>query len=170
MHMKIHKINRKGFSLVELLVVVAIIGMLISLGLASMRSAREKAFVARVKADQSQLRTAILQLESDAAQLPNHLTSSTCTENVASVLLNTSGAVGLSATDGNFPNWNGPYMSGIPNDTWFTPYRLNKWSQCNGQEGCSGVANGTRVRAIVSYGPNRAEENGGDDILTVLCR
>ena len=158
--------------MVELLLVIAIIGIIASVGLASMRVARQRALIVSAKADQSQLRTVILQLESDTSQLPNHLVAASCTQNVASVLLDNSGTVGVAATDGNFPKWGGPYMTNIPSDPWFTPYYFDKWRVCNGHEGCTGITNGTTIRAIVSFGPNKVEEEavGSDDIVMVLCK
>src|SRR3990167_7558884 len=141
--------QKKGFTIIELLVVLAIIGIMESIAMVSIRVARQKGLVARANADMYTLRTAILQLEGNSAKFPNHLSSASCVENVAAVLLDNSGPVGIVQNDSGapYPNWQGPYMSAVPNDPWLTAYRFNKWATCNGQEGCSGIANGTRVQA-----------------------
>lgn len=159
--------------MVELLIVLAIISILASIVLASVRIARLNAYNTRAQADGNQLRTAILQLEGDTSQLPNHLTASSCTENVAAYSLTSNTPTGIVQDDTTpYPGWRGPYMSSVPNDAWNRNYRFSKWYTCNGQIGCAGIANGTRVRAIYSQGPNGVDDLGvgSDDIVTVLCR
>ena len=164
--------SKKGFTLVELLIVIAIISILSSIVIASVRVARLKAYNAKAQADGNQLRTAILQLEGDTVQLPNHLSASSCTENVATYSLTASAPTGIVQNDTTpYPNWKGPYSDSVPNDPWNRNYRFSKWYTCNGQIGCTGIANGTRVRAIFSQGINGADDLGvgSDDIVTVLC-
>ncbi len=50
--------NRRGFTLVELLVTIAIIGILSTVAMSSLGTAREKAFDAKVKAQLSNIRSA----------------------------------------------------------------------------------------------------------------
>ena len=66
------KKNEKGFTLVELLVVISIIGLLASVALASLNSSRVKARDARRKADLRQVRHA-LELEHDLRGGGNYL-------------------------------------------------------------------------------------------------
>ena len=172
--MPAHLKQKNGFTIIELLVVLAIIGIMASIAMASIRVARQKGLTARANADMNTLRTAVLQLEGNSAQFPNHLSSASCAENVAAALLDNSGPVGIVQNDSGtpYPNWQGPYMGAVPNDPWLTAYRFSKWAICNGQEGCSGIANGTRVQAIVSFGADKSEPPpyDADNIYMVLCR
>jgi type II secretion system protein G len=160
----------KGFTLIELLVVIAIIGILASIVLVSLNSAREKARVARVKADLHQLRNAIGMLEIDTNLHPNKISVSPCVQD-PEVYLN-SCAAGIQCTDGGFPGWNGPYMSQVPLDPYGTNYYFDADYKCTDQVGCEGIPSGIWVRAILSFGPNKAENYGpgSDDIVSVLCR
>ena len=56
--LRIRKSSQKGFTLIELLVVIAIIGLLSSIVLASLNTARNKARIARAKADMHQIKIA----------------------------------------------------------------------------------------------------------------
>ncbi|MEA3449797.1 MAG: prepilin-type N-terminal cleavage/methylation domain-containing protein [Patescibacteria group bacterium] len=62
--------NKKGFTLVELLVVISIIGLLSSFAVVSLNSARVKARNALRKGDMAQLRTALVLYYDDNAQYP----------------------------------------------------------------------------------------------------
>ncbi|HLD34768.1 MAG TPA: type II secretion system protein, partial [Patescibacteria group bacterium] len=64
--------QKNGFTIIELLVVLAIIGIMASIAMASIRVARQKGLAARANADMNTLRTAIFQLEGNSAQFPNH--------------------------------------------------------------------------------------------------
>jgi len=71
MRKKISIFNNSGFSLIELLVVISIIGLLSSLAVVSLNSAREKARDAVRKADMSQLRTALNLYYDDELEYPD---------------------------------------------------------------------------------------------------
>ena len=162
--------ENKGFTLIELLVVIAIIGILSSTILVSLQGAREKARIACVQSDLYQLRTAIGMLEIDTNLHPNKLSLTPCVQD-PEVYLN-SCAAGIQCTDGGFPGWNGPYMVSVPKDPWGTYYFFDPDYKCTDQIGCENIPSGTWVRAILSFGPSKAENYGpgSDDIVSVLCR
>ena len=100
---KRRKARAKGFSLVEMLVVVAIVGLLVGLvGPAAMRQLQSSR-VNATEAQIDQLRAAIDIFQIDTGRLP--------TEDV-----------GLNAlvAPNNIPGWNGPYLRDgeLPTDAW----------------------------------------------------
>ena len=65
--------NRKGFTLIEILVVIAIIGILASVVVASLNSARKKAMDAKRINDVRQISTALMMFYYDKGRMPaNH--------------------------------------------------------------------------------------------------
>lgn len=96
-----------GFSLVEMLVVVAIVGLLIGLvGPAAMRQL-ESSKVRTTQAQIAQLRSAIDIYMIDTGRYPSQ------EEGLAALV-----------TPGNTPGWGGPYVRDgkLPEDPWGNPY------------------------------------------------
>lgn len=160
----------RGFTLIELLVVVAIIGILASIVLVGVGAARENAKIAQAKAELSQFNKAVNILEIDTGQHPNHTGTTPCVQSGKEIIL-TSSAAGLQATDGSFANWKGPYVPVVPLDPWETNYYFDGNYRCRpAVKGCENEADGTWARVLVSFGPNKTEEYGGDDIVHIICK
>ena len=161
------QINRhKGFTLVELLVVIAIIGILSSVVMASISTARDKARIANAQATLDQVRRAVAILEGDTGQWPGHKT-------IVDIEGGASGneiwdlnapAAGLVQTDGNFPNWNGPYLPVVPTDKWGNNYFFDTDYDID-------PTAGTRWAVVIgSFGPNGVGQNvyDSDDIIEII--
>lgn len=111
--------NKSGFSLIELLVVISIIGLLSSLAVVSLNSARQKARDAVRKADMAQLRTALNLYYDDKLKYPDCRANSTDAEKV----LCYSGDGNVAAGNGDslyealitIPSLK-PYMGSLPKD------------------------------------------------------
>ncbi|PIR97569.1 MAG: hypothetical protein COT91_00635 [Candidatus Doudnabacteria bacterium CG10_big_fil_rev_8_21_14_0_10_41_10] len=163
-----------GFTLIELLVVIAIIGVLASIVSISVNSARAKAKVARVKSDLNQINLAMEFLFDDTGFYPNMVTDYPCVQNFANneVYINDC-AAGISCEDGSYSNWDGPYIGIVPPDPWGSDYLFDSDYTCYEEiDGCEGITSGTKVRAVVSYGPDATGLNvyNDDDIILVLCQ
>lgn len=70
--------NKRGFTLVELLVVIAVLGILASMVLAALGSARARARDVSRKNDLSQIRTALEQYNSDRGNYPSTAMTACC--------------------------------------------------------------------------------------------
>lgn len=155
------KKNCRGFTLLELLIVIAIIGILVSIILISTNTAREKARIAKAKADCRAIYNAIIMLESDTEQWPGHKEAWEVEIGIPNNEICDDGCIikfsdpeaGLAADDlspNEYPGWNGPYISASQLvDPWGSEYFFD--TDYVGAEGLAVV--------IGSYGPNGAGLN-----------
>ncbi len=95
--------SRSGFTLIEILLVVVIIGILVGVAIPRLGGRVRQAEVARARADIQNIGVALRLYELDNGEYPSSLEG----------LVNNPGA----------RNWNGPYLdSGIPKDPWGQDY------------------------------------------------
>jgi len=102
------KNNAKGFTLIELMLVVIIIGALVAMVMPRFTGRGEQARVAAVKADiQANISTGLKLYELDNGGFPS-------SEEGLNALLNKSPSAN---------NWNGPYLEKKPFDPWGREYK-----------------------------------------------
>jgi len=150
-----------GFTLLELIVNIAIIAILAAIAIPAFMSFREKAKIAQAKADIRKIRTAIEQLLLDTGQWPGHQNEGKTNTSGTNEIWDLSAAnAGLLKTDGLFPNWRGPYLQSVPKDPWGMNYFFDTDYSVSGQ---------WKV-ALGSFGPNKCCQNtyDSDDIVIFL--
>jgi len=97
--------SREGFTLIEILLVVVIIGILAALGVPKLTGHMERARVNAARSDISAISSALSMYELDNGKFPKSLQQ-------------------LMQDPGNAMNWRGPYMeNGLPDDPWGKPYQ-----------------------------------------------
>ncbi len=105
-----------GFTLVELMLVVAIIGMLAAMVVPRLAGRSEQAKTARAKSDLATIGLALDLYELDLGRYPDALDGLAAAEAPSSL--------------GGGVKWNGPYLKkGLPKDPWGRPYVYQKTSQ-----------------------------------------
>ena len=167
--------NKEAFTLIELLVVIAIIGILASIVLVSLSGARERARIAKAQAEVRQIYNVISILEVDTEQWPGHKTPYEIEEGASGNEICSDGCTydfsdpraGLVDTDGNYPNWKGPYITEIPIDPWGNEYFFDTDYNYNTHMGLPGDK---WIVAIGSYGPNGKGLNNydTDDVIYII--
>jgi general secretion pathway protein G len=143
--------SRRAFTLVELLVVVAILGILAGLVTAGAQAARRRGAITKAKAMIAGLETAIAMYEGDMGEYP----PSGNEELVAAL-----------EEDPDDVDWAGPYMEfkrddladGQVVDPWGHPY---EYVSVNG----GSPQHRTRSFDLYSLGPNGVDDGGGGDDL-----
>ena len=112
--------NSSGFTLVEIMLVVIIIGVLAAMVVPRFAGRTEQAKIARASSDIAAIGLGLDLYELDLGQYPASLTELVAKEAPA----------GMSQEGRD--KWNGPYLKkGLPKDPWGRDYQYNKESQHN---------------------------------------
>ncbi len=174
--MNIDTMRKRGFSLMEILIVIAIIGILVSVVMPSLNRARDKAEIAAAIVEIDSLKTIMQSLYDDTGYYPNGDVSlcraSLPSDNEIDLSLDASGLI---VNGGGWNNWQGPYVTDTQ-DPWGNSYYLDEDYQCMAAtEGCKGIDDAsTDSSVIVSCGKNGALNNGScayddDNVVYKLC-
>ncbi len=159
----------RGFTLVELLVSMGIIGLLVSVGTVAVSNARESANIKQATAQVRQIRTAIDLLELDTGLWPGPdppgpqvAYTVSCGGSANEVWNLDSSDAGLVGTNGLYSGWGGPYITEIPLDPWGNPYFFDT-------DYDAGTGN-PDAAVLGSFGPNGNGQNvyDSDNIIEVL--
>ncbi|MBF0274127.1 MAG: prepilin-type N-terminal cleavage/methylation domain-containing protein [Nitrospinae bacterium] len=168
--------NEKGFTLIELVIVIAIIGILASIGIQKYNEYKDKARIADVKLTLHDMQLAMSLLATDTNTWPGGSTPFICPKNQTPSVDGaeyedlTADDMGLFNNNGTtFANngWNGPYLSSARLDSngnfvdpWGSPYFIDYDYRINGKE----------YAVIGSYGPNKGSKNSydSDDVYLIV--
>ena len=152
--------NSRGFTLIELMIVIAIIGILAAIAIPNFIKSRDKAKVAQAVAELKKIQTVIMGLAIDTGMWPGGSTAGIQkSQGVGHEFEDLSIAtIGLAATDDTYPDWSGPYYMGPFQDPWGNNYFFDEDYELDGKT----------VTAVGSYGQNGVGKNQYDDDDIVL--
>ncbi len=147
----------RGFTLIEVLVSIAIVGILVAIAIPAYSGFKAKAKITQAKAELKDLQTAIDALANDTENWPGPSPVGVVA-NAEVWDLNSAGA-GLIAS-GSFTDWNGPYAQIVRKDPWGSDYFFDPDYEINGVD----------YPVVGSFGPNMAGQNAydADDIYLIL--
>ena len=115
--------SQHGFTLMEILIVIGILGILFQTVLAMAGGLRDKANAAKAQAHVKDIHQAIIQLEIDTGEWPNHHEIGVMTAGEGNEIWDLNiPAAGITAEDGAFLSWDGPYLVSVQTDPWGNDY------------------------------------------------
>ncbi len=147
-----------GFSLIEIMIVVAVVGLLAGLAAVSTVKARRMARLKQAEVDLAILTAAVEQLAWDTGRWPGGILRNVTQS--AELWVLTGASAGLLSADNRFPNWKGPYLAKVPKDPWGNDYFFDPDYRIDGV-----------MRVVVgSFGPNGEGRNryDSDDAYIVI--
>jgi len=153
--------QKAAFTLVEIMIVVAIIGMLASLAVLNMAKAmqtsREKTAITELEL----LSTGILQLAWDTGRWPNKARREVGASGVNEIWSFAGSGLDENTSDGIYAGWKGPYYEGSYTDPWGNPYFFDSDYYYGGRN--------DRI-VVGSFGPNGVGRNvyDNDNLLVFL--
>lgn len=147
--------NQRGFTLIEILVVVAIIGLLASIALVSLMNTRQTARSARVNADFHQIQTQIELARVLKSKTVLQITGNGCSDCAFrdGQPIRSHAAADLAALA---LSWNNLGFATSPTDPWGTPYMMDENEHESGIDDC-------RHDQVWTAGPNGIDDGGGGD-------
>ena len=156
----------KGFSLIELLVTTAMVGLLAGISVLSYQNYTGNAYRTQATVELASIRNAVHMLEFDTGLSPGGIAIDPCVEGTE-LYLDTC-AAGLLCNDGRFSNWSGPYIDMPMTDPWDNIYLFDSDYFCN--PNITGCTNTDVVRTISTAGPNGVfnDYDSGEAVI-VLC-
>jgi len=157
-HLTFQNLDMRGFTLLELIVNIAIIGVLAAIAIPTYITFRDKAKIAQAKGELRNFQLALEQLANDTNKWPGPSDVGATTGKQVWDL--NSDDAGLVQGSKKFTNWKGPYIQSVPKDPWGSNYFF---------DGNYSVG-GTRYAVIGSFGPNKCCQNSSDsdDIIAKL--
>jgi general secretion pathway protein G len=151
------KANSNGFTFIEVMIVIMIIGILAAIALPNFLAHREKGKISRASLELKSIEIAIKALAIDTGLWPNKRATGDASGNEVWDL--NAPSAGLVATDGGYPGWNGPYIANVSRDPWGNRYFFDNDYFISGQP----------FVAIGSFGPNGIGPNNYDtDNITII--
>ena len=159
------KAHDGGFSLIEILAALGIVGILIGIAIPAYNGYREKADIAAAQQVLKDIERAIITLATDTGEWPGHQTIGAINNAGGNEIYDLNAATaGLTADDPGtpYPNWNGPYMNAVPLDPWGTNYFLDTDYRIPNP--------GPDFVVLGSLGPSKCCNNqyNSDDVVLIL--
>ena len=161
MHLTLIRKKSRGFTLMELMVAIAIVGVLSAIAIPNYLKYRQKGLIGRATGDLKTIQRKIQDLGHDTGLWPNKRPAgSHVTMGAGGEVMDLSDPnAGLTANGGGaFSDWQGPYFTGPFKDPWGHNYFFDGDYNLNGRI----------VPVVGSFGPNGCCKNAYDDDDIIL--